>query len=229
MKSASLPPSSNVAPIERAASLAAGALLIGRAFSRRNGLLPLLLLAGGALLLRGGTGYCALYRRLGIDTSRLQGFGVRGRRGIRVEKSVEVGRAPAQVFSYWRQLENLPRFMPHLKAVHRRDDGRSRWEVEGPAGRTVAWEAEIINERPGELLAWQSLPGSDVENAGTVRFDALGGGRATRVTVVLSYHPPAGEVGAAVAGLFGDSPERQLEEDLVRFRDLIESDTDTAA
>jgi uncharacterized membrane protein len=141
--------------------------------------------------------------------------------GIKVEHSVTVGRPVDEVYSFWRNLENLPRFMDHLEAVIVIDEDRSRWTAKGPAGTRIEWEAEIHNEIPDELLAWRSLPGSDVDNAGSVHFTPLGEG--TEVRVVLSYDPPAGRVGATVAKLLGEEPSQQVQEDLRRFKQVMEA------
>jgi len=215
----------NVADTERAVSAISGALIALYGLAKRNGATPVLLFLGGVLISRGVTGRCRVYDRLGLDTNRAQSkSGVSGSKGIRVEKSIEVGLAPAQVFGYWRNLENLPIFMPHIKSVKRTEDGISHWKVEGPAGIPLEWDAEIINERPGEMLAWQSLPGAQVQNAGTVRFAPAKSGIGTTMTVVLQYQPPGGRLGAAVASIFGESPEAQLEADLARFRDWVEAE-----
>jgi uncharacterized membrane protein len=215
----------NVANSERAASAVGGALLALYGLGKRNGATPLFLFLGGLLISRGVTGRCQIYDRLGLDTNRaLVRSGVPGNKGIRVERSIEVNLSPAQVFSYWRNLENLPFFMPHIKSVKRTEDGISHWKVEGPAGIPLEWDAEIINERPGEMLAWQSLPGAQVQNAGTVRFAASRSGTGTLLTVVLQYQPPGGRLGAAVASIFGEAPEAQLEADLIRFRDWVEAE-----
>lgn len=215
----------NVANSERAISAMGGLMLAGYGLGRRDGTTPLLLFLGGLLVYRGLSGQCKLYDRLGIDTAHPKGkSGVPGNKGIRVEKAIEVSLAPAHVFSYWRNLENLPLFMPHIKSVRRTEDGISHWRVEGPAGIPLEWDAEIINERPGELLAWQSLPGAQVQNAGSVRFDPVKKGGGTLVTVVLQYQPPGGRFGATVASIFGESPAKQLEGDLARFRDWVEAE-----
>lgn len=215
----------NVSGIERVLSVLGGALLAGLGLKQRSAATPFLLAAGGLMVARGATGQCGLYRRLGVSTAG-DHRGVPGNRGIRVEKMVEIGRPPAQVFGYWRQLKNLPRFMPHLRSVEETGSRTSHWVVEGPAGHAVEWDAEIINEHPGEMIAWQTLPGAEVRSAGTVRFQPFNDGRNTRVNVVLQYEPPAGGFGASVARIFGETPDRQLDQDLARFRDLVESDSD---
>jgi uncharacterized membrane protein len=215
----------NVARPERVISALGGIATAAYGLGRRDASTPFFLLLGGLLVQRGISGRCRLYDRLGLNTAvAREETGVPGNKGIRVEQSVEVSLPAVQVFAYWRNLENLPLFMPHLKSVKRTEDGISLWTVEGPAGTTVQWDAEIINERPGEMLAWRSLPGADVQNAGTVRFHPLEHGRGTRVTVVLQYQPPGGQIGAAVASIFGESPDKQLAADLLRFRDWIEAE-----
>ncbi len=144
-------------------------------------------------------------------------------RGIEVIKAITVGRTPTELYRFWRALENLPRFMENVEAVESRGETRSLWRVKGPAGRTVEWEAEITEDRPGECIAWRSLPGSDVSNAGRVEFVAAPGGRGTEVRVELSYEPPAGVVGRGVAMLFGVDPAHQVASDLRRFKQVIET------
>ena len=147
-----------------------------------------------------------------------------GRSGLEhVTKAMTVNRPPAEVYEFWRNLENLPRFMRHLDSVTVTGPGRSRWVVRGPGGVRVEWDAEIVEERPGEFLAWRSLPGAQVENAGWVSFRPAPGNRGTEVSLRLAYHPPAGRLGSAVAWLFGREPEQQLREDMGRFKQVIET------
>ena len=113
--------------------------------------------------------------------------------------------------------------MPHIEAVEETSARRSHWTVKGPAGTSVEWDAEIISEHEGQMISWQSLPGSQVENAGSVWFEPAGDDSGTDVKVALQYHPPAGVLGAAVARMFGEAPEQQLEEDLSRFKELMEA------
>lgn len=147
-----------------------------------------------------------------------------GRRAFEhVTGSMTVNRPPAEVYEFWRNLENLPRFMRHLRSVTVTGPDRSHWVVQGPGGIDAEWDAEILEDRPGEFLAWRSLPGSGVENSGWVSFRPAPGGRGTEVSLRLTYHPPAGRLGAAVAWLFGREPERQLREDMRRFKQVIET------
>jgi uncharacterized membrane protein len=143
-------------------------------------------------------------------------------KGIRVEKSVTIDAPPEQIYAFWRNFENLPRFMNHLEAVEVHDDKRSRWVAKGPAGTKVDWEAEIINEIPNELIGWRSVDGSRVDNAGSVHFDAAANGRGTDLKVVLRYDPPGGVAGATVSKLLGEDPAKNVEEDLERLKTLLE-------
>jgi uncharacterized membrane protein len=146
----------------------------------------------------------------------------RGRK-LPLRESILIDRPVGEIYAFWRDLENLPRFMAHLNSVTVLDDKRSRWVAKGPAGTEVTWEAEIIDDKPNELIAWRSLPGSTIENAGTVRFEEAPGGRGTIVRVKLQYHPPAGAIGATVAKLFGEAPEKQIPVDLLRIKQLLET------
>lgn len=216
----------NVGRNERLVSGLAGAALIGFALTRgraRGLLLPL----GGSLIARAVTGRCAVSRALGRntalddETSSPVASLHRGE-GIRVEKSVTIHRPRGELFQFWRNFENLPRFMDHLESVTVIDDRRSHWVVRGPAGTRVEWDAEIHNEIPDELIAWRTLPGAEVDHAGSVHFDPSGGA-GTDVRVILRYAPPAGEVGAAAARLFGQDPAQQVEDDLRRFKQVMEA------
>jgi uncharacterized membrane protein len=142
---------------------------------------------------------------------------------IRVSKSIVVNRSPEELYQFWHDFENLPRFMKHLESVRETGAGRSHWKAKAPAGSTVEWDAEITDDRPGELIAWRSLEGADVYNTGSVRFERAPGGRGTRVSVEIDYTPPGGVVGAAFAKLFGEEPAQQVGDDLRRFKQVIET------
>ncbi|RKN48603.1 SRPBCC family protein [Micromonospora endolithica] len=146
-----------------------------------------------------------------------------GRRVIEVHIGVTVNRSPAEAYRFWRDVENLPRFMSHLESVRAEDLRRSHWTVRGPAGRHVEWDAEIVDDRPNRSVAWRSLPGTPVPNAGRVRFVPAPGDRGTEVRVHLRYVPPAGAVGRAVAALFGEEPAQQVRDDLRRFKQVLET------
>ncbi|MBV9957253.1 MAG: SRPBCC family protein [Acidobacteria bacterium] len=220
----------NVSEMERwASSIGGGALAvygISRLLTNRSLGGAVLALVGGALVYRGASGHCEMYHALGIDTaagSDNPNVSVRGGRGFKVEKSVTINKSPAELYSFWRNFENLPRFMNHLESVQVTGDNRSHWVAKAPAGSTVAWDAEIYNEKENELIAWRSLEGADVDNAGSVRFESDPNGRGTIVRVTLKYDPPGGTLGKLVAKLFGEAPDQQVEEDLRRFKQLMEA------
>jgi uncharacterized membrane protein len=146
-----------------------------------------------------------------------------GSRGIAHVKSTTINRPPEEVYHFWRNFENLPRFMTHLESVHVMDERRSHWVAKAPVGTTVQWDAEITEDRPNELIAWRSLEGADVENSGSVRFATAPGGRGTEVKVSLLYNPPGGSLGAGIAKLFGEEPEQQIKGDLHRLKQVMET------
>lgn len=187
-----------------------------------------LALVGAALVQRGYSGHCNLYEAIGYSTGggetlrNSENVSVPAERGTKVEKSVTINRPASELYSFWRNFENLPQFMNHLESVKSIGNERTHWVAKAPAGTTVEWDAEVYNEKPNELIAWRTLEGSQVSSAGSVRFeDAPGGG--TEVRVSLKYDPPGGKLGALVARLFGENPERQIEEDLGRFKELMEN------
>lgn len=142
---------------------------------------------------------------------------------LHAKKSVTVKRPRAEVFQFWRHLENLPRFMHHLKSVESTGEGRSHWVARAPAGTEVEWDAEIVGEHDDEFLSWRSLDGRGIHNEGTVRFKDAPADRGTEVSVELSYDAPVGNVGAAVAKLFGEEPGQQITDDLRRFKQVMET------
>ena len=142
---------------------------------------------------------------------------------FRVLKSITINRSPEAMYTYWRNFENLPRFMYHLESVERIDERRSRWVAKGPAGTQVEWDAEITDDRPNQLIAWRSLPDAQVPNSGMVRFEPGPAGRGTVVRVEIEYRPPGGALGKAVAKLFGEEPSQQVSGDLHRFKQVMET------
>jgi uncharacterized membrane protein len=209
----------NVGRVERWVSGIVGGALALHGISRRSpGGMLLAALAGG-LIYRGTTGHSRIYEMLKINTAGNDAYEARG---THVEMTVTIDRPPKDLYTYWRNFENLPRFMKHLKSVVVTGDRTSHWIAKGPAGKDVAWDAEIINERPNALIAWRSLEGADVEHAGSVRFESTADGHGTEMHVTLQYYPPAGVVGMAVATLFGEEPSLQIADDLRRFKRLME-------
>ncbi len=159
------------------------------------------------------------------STSRnlLTGEGLRRPAERPVVATITINKPAEELYAFWRNFENLPRFMDHLLAVTDTGDGHSHWMAKGPAGTTVEWDAVIINDEPNELIAWRSLPGATVENAGTVRFHPATGGRGTVVQIKFHYKPPGGAVGKAIVKLFGVAPEKQIPVDLMRVKQLLET------
>lgn len=143
--------------------------------------------------------------------------------GTNVKKSIIINSTPEELYQFWRDLENLPRFMQHLQSVEETGDGRSHWVTKGPADSRVEWDAEITEDRENELIAWRSLEGSDVYNTGSVRFEEATGGRGTVVHVEIDYAPPGGVIGKAFAKLFGEDPEQQIYDDLRCLKQVIET------
>jgi len=219
---------SNVHTAERWASVIGGGILAASGVRRgksKEGAMRLL--AGAALIGRGLTGRCQLYRAFGLRTAKSDAP-IPYETGVRADASVVVKQDRAEVYQFWRKLENLPRVMRHLISVTVSDGARSHWVAQGPANRNIEWDAEIINEIPNELIGWKSLPGSDVDCAGSVNFkDAAGGG--TEIKVELQYNPPAGMVGAYVARMLGREPEQEIKADLQRFKHIMEGGVLTAA
>ena len=140
-----------------------------------------------------------------------------------VEKCITINKSPDECYRFWRNFDRFPEFMQHLEAVEKITDTRSHWKAKAPIGASVEWDAEITSDQPGELLAWHSVEGADVDNGGTVRFERAPGGRGTIVRVDMQYKPPGGKAGALVAKLFGENPSQQMDGDLRRFKQLIET------
>lgn len=219
----------NVGQTERLASAIGGGALAIYGITRGSlGGIALALL-GAALVQRGYSGHCNVYEAMGYNASGDAGLrnsenvSVPAGRGIRVEKAVTINRSPEELYRFWRNFENLPRFMNHLESVRVTSEKNSHWIAKAPAGTSVEWDAEVYNEKENELIAWRTLEGADVASAGSVHFEPSAGARGTVVRVVLKYDPPAGKLGAFVARLFGENPEQQIDEDLRRFKQLIET------
>ncbi len=143
--------------------------------------------------------------------------------GIKVKSATTVGRPVSDVYGFWRNFENLPRFMSHLESVQVLDDRRSHWSALGPAGIRVEWDAETIEDRPNELISWRSLPGGQVDTAGFVRFRPAPKDRGTEIVVEMRYDPPGGVVGASIAKLFGQSGQEVVTRDLQAFKNVMET------
>lgn len=219
----------NISDVERWVSIAAGIGLATYGFTRRRGAAAWMLGTVGALLVRrGASGHSHTYELFGFntagtgeDTRRALG----GNAGVVVDESIRINQPVATLYRFWHNLENLPRVMRHLESVERITDTLSRWRAKGPMNTIVEWSAEIINDIPDKLIAWQSIEGSDVVSAGSVHFDDLGPARGTRVSVRLQYSPPGGKVGAALVKLIGRDAATEIREDLRQFKQTAESRT----
>lgn len=227
----------NINSGERWASAIGGGALITYGLIRRSPVSLSLAALGAGLLYRGSTGHCAAYSALGVSTAGTDDAqaeakpgskdgkapGVRHEKGIKVMRTVTIDKPADELYRFWREFSNLPKFMYHLEKVDVLDSKRSHWVAKAPFARTVEWNAAIINDKPGELIAWQTEAGADVDSAGSVTFKAGPQGRGTEVHVSLSYQPPAGQLGATVAKLFDEEPGQQIADDLRRFKQLMET------
>ena len=200
----------NWSPAARIAVGGAGAALMLASTRARGGVCALLGLSGSALLARAATNR---------DIKSLLGF---GERGITVQKTIHVAAPVERVFEFWTDFQNFPRFMHNVRDVRPLADNRSAWTVAGPAGVPVQWTAEVLDVIPGQLIAWRSVSDSDVRHGGVVRFEAASDG-GTRLKVQLSYVPPAGAFGHAVASIFGADPKSEMDADLLRMKSMIET------
>jgi uncharacterized membrane protein len=214
----------NVGGMERVVSVIAGLGLAASGLKRGRTSGLLLSAMGAGLVWRGLSGRCQCYAALGINTAEHNpATAVPAGEGFKLERTLIVNRSPEELYEFWRRLENLPQVMRHLKYVETADDEHSHWKAEGAFGADVEWDAEILNDRKNELIAWRSLPGGDVDTAGSVHFRPLGQGDATEVTLSMKYNPPAGKVGARVASLLGEGLEQKLDDDLSRFKEVMET------
>ena len=214
----------NVGDLERGLSILGGATLVFYGVRRSLGHLALML-GGGALLYRGLTGSCPAYQLLGITTVHPD-----MRHGVALCATITVNKSAAEVYRFWRHLANHPRFMPHLASVVSTNNKWSHWVAKAPLSAPLEWDAVLITDRENALLSWRSLPGADVDTAGTVRFRELPHRRGTTVQVRLEYTPPGGRVGVAMAQLLRTLTAQQFKEDLRRCKQIIETgETPTAA
>ena len=223
------PAAINVGEAERLASLFGGVALVVAGLHRKSLGGIMLAVAGGGLAYRGYSGSCGLYKKLGLTSAKPAAPEAYFDHGVHVETSITIDATPEKLYSFWKEYDNLPKFMSRLISVEKIDEKRSKWVAKGPAGSTVRWEAETINDEPNSLIAWRSLAGAQVDNAGSVRFREGPPGRGTEVRVELDYIPPGRTVGAWIAKLLGNDPKRQIETDLRRLKQIIETGEVTTA
>jgi uncharacterized membrane protein len=221
----------NISELERWLSAGAGVGLVVCGLARRTSLSLVGVATGASLLYRAYTGHCYLYQALGVNTFEGQqgATAVPAQQGARVDASIEVNAPAETLYRFWRVLENLPEVAPHLESVRETNPKLSHWVARTPLGGTVEWDAEILEDRLGELISWRSLPGSVLSSAGSVRFKEVGAGEKTLVTLQLKYDPPGGTVSAKVAELLGLGMQEPVEEALLRFKTTIEAKERTSS
>lgn len=200
---------------EKWASIVGGSALVLLGLQQRSLRGILTAVAGGGLAYHGATADKSLTDKVG------EAVGVG--KPLRVEKSVTINRSAGDLYGFWRNFENLPKFMKHLQSISVLDERRSHWVTKAPLGQTVEWDAQIIQDLPNQLIAWASAEDAQIDNSGFVRFTPVGRDRGTEVKVVLEYAVPGGALTTAVAKLFGEAPEQQIGDELNRFKQLMET------
>ena len=208
----------NVSNFERGLSIAIGAWMLHRGLKKltKSPIKNLTKATSGAwLLARGASGFCPVYDYFDIDGNKTT--------SVNIRSTVVVNKPKNEVYAFWRRLENLPLFMRHLESVQEIDARKSHWEAKIPNNMvTLKWDAEIVKDDENSLLSWQSLPGSTIENAGKVEFRNALGDRGTEVRIMITYRPPAGNIGTQVARLFNPMFEKMVKEDVTNFKQFIE-------
>ena len=193
--------------------------LLGAAMESDNAQRTRLLSASAAVL--GVTAldvYCGTQLRRGADGEGTDETD----RAIHLRTAVTVNKPVEDVYEFWRDFKNLPRFMHHLEAVRITGPRTSHWKAKAPIGMTVEWDAEIIEDTPNDSIVWRSLEGADIENSGSVRFKPAPGGRGTEIILEMDFHPPGGVIGAKLGKLFDAVPRTQMGNDLRRFKQMLE-------
>lgn len=140
-----------------------------------------------------------------------------------VGRTVTINRPRTEVYAFWRDFNNLARFLENIDSVAADAAGRSHWVIKAPAGRTVEWDSVLTEDRPNEVLAWESAPDGDIKNTGRIEFRDAPPGRGCEVTATIVYDPPGGDVGKLIAKLFQKEPKMQARRDLRRFKQLMET------
>jgi uncharacterized membrane protein len=219
----------NMGSPERIVSAVSGGAMIAYGIKRKDWLGALLGVVGGAFAIRAATGHCQLYDALDLDTSEKSLY-ARGKEQAKtwlettteVTKSVTINKSAAELYKFWRDFENLPKFMNHLESVKVINQKKSEWKAKAPLGYEVTWEAQITQDTENELIAWRSIEGSQIPNTGKVEFKETKD-RGTEVKVTIKYEPPAGKIGELAAKILTEEPNTQVAEDLRRFKSLMES------
>ncbi|MBD1823345.1 SRPBCC family protein [Cyanobacteria bacterium FACHB-DQ100] len=212
--SESQPPS--LTDTEKWASIVGGSAMVLFGLQKRSLRGVLTAIAGGSLAYHGATAEKSLTDKVS-DAVGLN-------KAMKVEKTVTINKPAEELYSYWRNFENLPTFMKHVKSITVSEGGkRSHWVANAPLGQEVEWDADLIKDEPNHLIAWASIEGADVDNSGFVRFTPAPGDRGTEVKVVMEYEIAGGRLTAALAKLFGEEPEQQVGDELRRFKQLMEA------
>lgn len=214
----------NISKEERKLSTIGGFVLMTAALGMKKLRLPLSLISAN-LFYRGATGQSLIYKLLGKNTAVHNtdaAISVPHEQGIHVSQSITINRPVEEVYDFWRNFENLPRFMEYLESITVESPSQSHWRVKGPVGMTIEWDAEVINDKPNEVIGWRTLKNPYVDHAGSVRFRTAPGNQGTEVNVELEYSPMAGELGAAVAKILGKSPKRQILNSLRQLKQHLE-------
>lgn len=205
----------NVGKTERILMIAAGSYLLYKALKRKDNKKLMEGITAGTMLTRGITGYCPAYDVIG-RTNFLKGG------NVSITTSLTINRPVGEVYDAWRKLENLPLFMEHIESVTEITDTVSEWSARVPGGiGKVSWKAEILTDKPNEILSWHSLPGSTIDNAGKVKFKD--NGSSTDIDVTISYHAPLGKAGEATAKLFNPLFEGVVKRDIKQFKEYMET------
>jgi uncharacterized membrane protein len=210
----------NVNPTERVISIAAGAYIFYKALANvvKH---PFIALeeagVAGYLIYRGVTGVCLIYDKIGKDSTDIEAITI-GERFI-------VDAPREEVYAFWRNLGNLPKFMKHLAVVEEKDDKTSNWTANVPGDLVkVRWNAEITREEENEYIGWHSIEGSMIDNAGKVEFKDAPDGSGTELYAEISYFPPAGRLGRGIASLFNSLFENMVREDIINFKHYVEGE-----
>ncbi len=212
-------PAPNVSNFERGLSIGVGALLVysGITHFKKTPVRSVLrVMLGAGMAFRGAAGYCPVYAKLNVDGTKNE--------TVNFRTTLRVNKPRMEVYAAWRNLGTLPRFMKHLKNVTETSKTTSHWEAKIPEGSpvSVSWDAVIVKDEPGRLLAWKSTEESSLYNAGKIEFNDALGGQGTEIKVTIIYHPPAGNIGAGVARLFNPVFKRLVKEDVLGFKQYIE-------
>jgi uncharacterized membrane protein len=217
-------PARNLGNSERLVSGAAGAATL--LWAMRRGGVPggLLAVLGTTLIARAASGYCPVVAATSATPTerriaRKQGW----RSAAATVRSVTIARPPADVYRFFREVRNLPRFLQHVEQVTAIDEMRSHWLVRAPTGRTVEWDTIITEDQPNERIAWRSAPGADLQSVGWIKFRPAPGDRGTEVHASIAYEPPAGQLGRIAAELWNDAPGGQAQGDLRRLKQVLET------